>query len=77
MINEKLEKLNTICEIIDDNDLANVIELRNSIKQNSSDNKVPSMSEVNSFLTSDAELFNLYFDAVYQERNEKTKLQKI
>ena len=73
MINEKLEKLNTICEIIDDNDLANVIELRNSIKQNSSDNKVPSMSEVNSFLTSDAELFNLYFDAVYQERNEKTK----
>ncbi len=73
MINEKLEKLNTICEIIDDNDLANVIELRNYIKQNSSDNKVPSMSEVNSFLTSDAELFNLYFDAVYQERNEKTK----
>lgn len=73
MINEKLEKLNNICEIIDDNDLANVIELRNYIKQNSSDNKVPSMSEVNSFLTSDAELFNLYFDAVYQERNEKTK----
>lgn len=73
MINEKLEKLNTICEIIDDNDLANVIELRNYIKQNSSDNKVPSMSEVNSFLTSDAELFNLCFDAVYQERNEKTK----
>ena len=73
MINEKLEKLNTICEIIDDNDLANVIELRNYIKQNSSDNKVPSMSEVNSFLTSDAELFNLYFDVVYQERNEKTK----
>lgn len=73
MINEKLEKLNTICEIIDDNDLANVIELGNYIKQNSSDNKVPSMSEVNSFLTSDAELFNLYFDAVYQERNEKTK----
>lgn len=73
MINEKLEKLNNICEIIDDNDLANVIELGNYIKQNSSDNKVPSMSEVNSFLTSDAELFNLYFDAVYQERNEKTK----
>lgn len=73
MINEKLEKLNTICEIIDDNDLANVIELRNYIKQNSSDNKVPSMSEVNSFLTSDAELFNLYFDAVYQERNEENK----
>lgn len=76
MINEKLEKLNTICEIIDDNDLANVIELRNYIKQNSSDNKVPSMSEVNSFLTSDAELFNLYFDAVYQERNEENKWLK-
>lgn len=73
MISEKLERLNTICEIIDDNDLANVIELKDYIKQNSSDSKVPSMSEVNSFLKSDAELFSLYFDAVYQERNEKTK----
>ena len=73
MIDEKIEKLNIICELIDDNNLANVHELKNYIKMNSSDNKIPSMTEVNNFLLSDGELFSLYFDAVYQERNEEIK----
>ena len=73
MTEEKIEKLNTICELIDDNNLANIHELKDYIKMNSSDNKIPSMTEVNNFLLSDGELFSLYFDAVYQERNEEIK----
>lgn len=73
MIEEKLEKLNIVCELIDDNDLANVYELKDYIKNNSSDNKTPTMKEINELLISDAELFSLYFDAVYQERNEENK----
>lgn len=68
MIKEKIEKLNIICELIDNNNLANIHELRDHIKVHSSEAEMLNMAEVNTLLKSDAELFSLYFDAVYQER---------
>lgn len=65
---DKDEMLNDVCELIDDNDLANMRELRKFVQVHGSECGLPSMKTVNSVLRAHTGLVRLYFDAVYQER---------
>ena len=55
-------------DLIDENGLANIRELRRFVKTRGAEHNLPSMKIINSVLRSHTGLIRLYFDAVYQER---------
>ena len=62
-------KIKTIvCDLIDDHNLANMLELRRFVKLHGVEDGLPSMKIINSVLRAHTRLIRLYFDAVYQER---------
>lgn len=67
-VRAKEDLFNEICDMIDDQGLANMRELRRFIKLNGEEYGLPSMKIINSVLKSHTGLIRLYFDAVYQER---------
>lgn len=73
---DKDELLNTICDLIDEYDLANMRELRRFIKVSGKEVNLPNMSVINSVLRSHTGLIRLYFDAVYQERRYGKNIDK-
>lgn len=67
-VEDKEELLNTVCDMIDEQSLANIRELRRFAVTRGSEYGLPSMKVLNSVLRSHTGLLRLYFDAVYQER---------
>ena len=65
---DKDDMLNDVCDLIDENGLANIRELRRFVKTRGAEHNLPSMKIINSVLRSHTGLIRLYFDAVYQER---------
>lgn len=65
---DKDDMLNAVCDLIDDQGIANIRELRRFINLRGSEHGLPSMKVVNSVLRSHTGLIRLYFDGVYQER---------
>ena len=60
--------MNDVCDLIDEQGLANIRELRRFVKNHGTKYNLPSMKILNSVLRSHTGLLRLYFDAVYQER---------
>lgn len=67
-VEDKDDILNDICDLIDEQGLANIRELRRFVKTHGTEYNLPSMKILNSVLRSHTGLLRLYFDAVYQER---------
>lgn len=67
-VEDKDDILNDVCDLIDEQGLANIRELRRFVKNHGSKYNLPSMKVLNSVLRSHTGLLRLYFDAVYQER---------
>ncbi|MDT2194952.1 replication protein [Paenibacillus larvae] len=65
---DKDDMLNDVCDLIDENGLANIRELRRFVKTRGAEHNLLSMKIINSVLRSHTGLIRLYFDAVYQER---------
>lgn len=63
-----VENKDDICDLIDEQGLANIRELRRFVKTHGTEYNLPSMKILNSVLRSHTGLLRLYFDAVYQER---------
>lgn len=75
-VEEKEELYNLICDLIDDNDLANIRELREFISKSGAEYGIRSMRQVNAVLRAHTGLIRLYFDAVYQDRRYGGLLQR-
>lgn len=67
-VEEKDELLNAVCDMIDEQSLANIRELRRFAATRGHEYGLPSMKVLNSVLRAHTGLLRLYFDAVYQER---------
>lgn len=67
-VEDKDDMLNDVCDLIDEQGLANIRELRRFVRVHGSEHNLPSMKIINSVLRSHTGLIRLYFDAVYQER---------
>src|SRR5699024_7052250 len=67
-VEDKDDILNDICDLIDEQGLANIRELRRFVKTHGTEYNLPSMKILNSVLHSQTGLLRLYFNAVYQER---------
>ena len=67
-VEEKDELLNAVCDMIDEQGLANIRELRRFAVTRGHEYGLPSMKVLNSVLRAHTGLLRLYFDAVYQER---------
>lgn len=67
-VEDKDDILNDVCDLIDEQGLANIRELRRFVKNHGTEYNLPSMKILNSVLRSHTGLLRLYFDAVYQER---------
>lgn len=67
-VEDKDDMLNEVCDLIDEQDLANMRELRRFVRNHGTEYNLPSMKVINSVLRSHTGLLRLYFDAVYQER---------
>ena len=67
-VEDKDDMLNSVCDLIDDHDIANMRELRRFVRLHGAEYNLPSMKIINSVLRAHTGLIRLYFDAVYQER---------
>lgn len=67
-VEEKDYIFNVICNMIDEQSLANVRELKRFVQQRGNEYNIDSMKIVNDVIRSHTGLIRLYFDAVYQER---------
>lgn len=67
-VEDKDDMLNNVCDLIDEQGLANIRELRRFISLYGSEYGLSGMRVINSVLRSHTGLIRLYFDAVYQER---------
>ena len=67
-VEEKDFILDLVCNLIDEQGLANVRELKRFINQHGGEYGIPSMKIVNEVIRSHTGLVRLYFDGVYQER---------
>ena len=67
-VEDKDELLNTVCDMIDEQSLANIRELRQFAALRGAEYGLPSMKVLNGVLRAHTGLIRLYFDAVYQER---------
>ncbi|HCW7724588.1 TPA: replication protein [Staphylococcus aureus] len=67
-VEEKDELLNAVCDMIDEQSLANIRELRRFAATRGHEYGLPSMKVLNGVLRAHTGLLRLYFDAVYQER---------
>lgn len=67
-VEEKDYILDLVCNLIDEQGLANVRELKRFINQHGGEYSIPSMKIVNEVIRSHTGLVRLYFDGVYQER---------
>lgn len=67
-VEEKDYILDLVCNLIDEQALANVRELKRFINQHGGEYGIPSMKVVNEVIRSHTGLVRLYFDGVYQER---------
>ena len=65
---QKDDILELVCSLIADNDIANIIELRDFVELFGSEYGLHSMKVVNQVLRSHTGLVRLYFDGVYQRR---------
>ena len=66
-VEDKEDLYNLVCDLIDNQNLANMRELRRYIKLNGEKHGI-SLRDVNSVIRAHTGLIRLYFDAVYQER---------
>lgn len=67
-VEEKDYILDVVCNMIDEQGLANVRELKRFVGQRGNEYGIDSMKIVNEVIRSHTGLIRLYFDAVYQER---------
>lgn len=67
-VEEKDYILDTVCNMIDEQNLANIKELKRFVRVGGAEYGVTSMKVVNEVIRSHTGLVRLYFDAVYQER---------
>ena len=67
-VEEKDYILDLVCNLIDEQGLANVRELKRFVNQHGGEYGIPSMKTVNEVIRSHTGLVRLYFDGVYQER---------
>lgn len=67
-VEEKEALFNLVCDIIDEEELANIRELRRYIARRGEQHGIRSMAQVNAVLRQHTGLVRLYFDGVYQER---------
>lgn len=67
-VEQKDDILDTICDLIDKFDIANIKELRRFINAQGSAYGVPNMKIVNHVIRSHTGLIRLYFDGSFQER---------
>lgn len=65
---EKDDILELVCNLIADNNIANIIELRDFVEVSGLEYGLQSMKVVNQVLRSHTGLVRLYFDGVYQRR---------
>lgn len=64
--NEKKEIREKLFEIISENGIVNIIELRAFINKYGNENGIQNMNTVNEIISSSSGIFRLYFDANYQ-----------
>ncbi|KPJ23262.1 replication protein [Streptococcus phocae] len=67
-VEEKDYILDVVCNMIDEQGLANVRELKRFVGQRGNEYGIDSMKIINEVIRSHTGLIRLYFDAVYQER---------
>lgn len=67
-VEEKDYILDTVCNMIDEQNLANIKELKRFVREGGAEYGITSMKIVNEVIRSHTGLVRLYFDAVYQER---------
>lgn len=67
-VEEKDYILDTVCNMIDEQNLANIKELKRFVREGGAEYGITSMKIVNGVIRSHTGLVRLYFDAVYQER---------
>lgn len=67
-VEEKDYILDTVCNMIDEQNLANIKELKRFVREGGAEYGIASMKIVNEVIRSHTGLVRLYFDAVYQER---------
>lgn len=67
-VEEKEYILDTVCNMIDEQNLANIKELKRFVREGGAEYGITSMKIVNEVIRSHTGLVRLYFDAVYQER---------
>lgn len=67
-VEEKDYILDTVCNMIDEQNLANIKELKRFVREGGAEYGITSMKIVNEVIRAHTGLVRLYFDAVYQER---------
>lgn len=75
-VEDKEELFNLICDVIDDHDLANMRELRRFVNARGAEYGLPSMKVIRSVMKISSGLIRLSFDAVYQERQYRDRVDK-
>ena len=67
-VEEKDYILDTVCNMFEEQNLANIKELKRFVREGGAEYGITSMKIVNEVIRSHTGLVRLYFDAVYQER---------
>jgi hypothetical protein len=75
-VEDKEELFNLICDVIDDHDLANMRELRRFVNARGAEFGLPSMKVIRSVMKISSGIIRLSFDAVYQERQYRDRVDR-
>lgn len=75
-VEELSEKFDIICDIILDNELANMVQLMTFLKENGTEYGFTNRRLIRKVVESRTGLLRLYFDGVYQEQRNKIEREK-